>query len=42
VKIAIVGSRDYPKMDLVKQYITDNLSKEKDVVVSGGARGSTL
>lgn len=36
-KVAIVGSRDYPRLDLVRQFVR-NLP-ENAIVVSGGARG---
>ena len=36
-KVAIVGSRDYPRLDRVREYVT-GLPAET-VVVSGGARG---
>lgn len=36
-KVAIVGSRNYPRLDLVRQYVAS--LAEDTVVVSGGARG---
>jgi predicted Rossmann fold nucleotide-binding protein DprA/Smf involved in DNA uptake len=41
VKVAIVGSRDYPDIDQVEMYVADRL-RPGDVVVSGGARGVDL
>lgn len=38
MKIAVVGSRDYPNLDHVKEYITHVFSPE-DILVSGGAIG---
>jgi hypothetical protein len=38
MKIAIIGSRDYPNLQEVQQYVQDQLN-EADVVISGGARG---
>lgn len=37
MKVAIVGSRDYPNLDAVKEYI-DSLPLDT-IIVSGGARG---
>lgn len=37
-RIAIVGSRTYPRMDLVIDYVARDLP-ENAVVISGGARG---
>jgi len=38
MRIAIVGSRDYPRMDLVAAYVHRDLVPGT-VIVSGGARG---
>lgn len=38
MKVAIVGSRDYPHEDEIWTYISSRLSKG-DIVVTGGARG---
>lgn len=38
MKVAIVGSRDYPDLDEVRRYVREQLADD-DVVVSGGARG---
>jgi hypothetical protein len=38
VRIAVVGSRDYPRLSLVDAWVRENL-KARDVLVSGGARG---
>lgn len=38
LKIAIVGSRNYSRLDLVRNYLTENFS-EGDIVISGGAFG---
>ena len=37
MKVAIVGSRDYPDMDAVKRYVAE--LPEGTVVISGGAHG---
>jgi hypothetical protein len=37
LKIAIVGSRDFPRLDLVERYI-QNLPSDT-IIISGGARG---
>jgi len=40
MKIAIVGSREYPKLNLVSEYVK---TLEKDVIIiSGGAKGVDL
>ena len=36
-RLAIVGSRDYPRLDIVRTYV--RLLKPGTVVISGGARG---
>jgi hypothetical protein len=38
MKVAIVGSRDFPKMSLVREWMEKNLVNG-DIVISGGARG---
>lgn len=38
MKVAIVGSRDFTRLDWVREYVDRKLWLE-DVVVSGGARG---
>ena len=38
MRVAIIGSRDYPNLEVVRSYVASLLS-EGDVVVSGGARG---
>jgi hypothetical protein len=38
LKIAIVGSRGYPNLDEVHNYVVNNF-EHGDVLVSGGARG---
>lgn len=35
--LAIVGSRDYPRLDLVREFVAS--LKQSTVVISGGARG---
>ena len=36
-RLAVIGSRDYPRLDLVREFV---LEREKTtVIVSGGARG---
>lgn len=37
-RVGIVGSRDYPDLDLVRSYVLHELADD-DVVISGGARG---
>jgi len=37
MKIAIIGSRDFPDLDLVRRFVTE--LPRSTVVVSGGARG---
>lgn len=38
MKIAVVGSRDYPDLEEVRQFVRSKL-KPGDTLVSGGARG---
>ena len=38
MRVAIVGSRDYPDLSTVRTYI-NTLLRPDDVVISGGARG---
>lgn len=42
MNVAIVGSRDYLRLDRVSQWVAANLDTELDVLVSGGARGVDL
>lgn len=42
MKLAVIGSREYPNMDLVTEFVLALASKEKLVIVSGGARGVDL
>lgn len=37
MRVAIVGSRDYPDLEAVDEYVAD--LNDDDVVVSGGAQG---
>lgn len=37
MNVAIVGSREYPRMDAVRRYVRS--LDEHDIVISGGARG---
>lgn len=39
MRVAIVGSRNFGKLHLVREYVMDRLKAGEDVVVSGGARG---
>jgi hypothetical protein len=40
VRVAIVGSRGYPRMDMVWDFVTKLAARRPDtVIVSGGARG---
>ena len=39
MRIAIVGSREYPKAELIKQFVFDLANKDTITIVSGGARG---
>lgn len=39
MKIAVVGSRDYPDLDHVVEYITHVFSPDNDILVSGRAAG---
>lgn len=38
MRIAIIGSRDYPDLDSVRQWVQSQM-RAGDVLVSGGARG---
>ena len=40
-KIAIIGSRNYKRLDLVEKYVQNNM-KYGDLLVSGGAKGVDL
>lgn len=40
MKVAIVGSRDYPRLDWVWDFVTKLAARRPDtVIISGGARG---
>jgi YspA, cpYpsA-related SLOG family len=40
LKVAIVGSREYPRLDMVWDFITKQAARRPDtVIISGGARG---
>lgn len=36
-RLAVVGSRDFPRLDLVRQYVFEQ--ERTTVIISGGARG---
>lgn len=36
-KLAVIGSRDYPRLDLVREFVLERLKTTE--IVSGGARG---
>jgi predicted Rossmann fold nucleotide-binding protein DprA/Smf involved in DNA uptake len=37
--VAVVGSRDYPDLNEVREFVANEFNPQTDILVSGGARG---